>query len=121
MHYTYLQLVEQTPRRVQPDYGCSVIRIDASADKEFVSVDLEKDDGSIETVRARYVVGCDGARSTVRECIGLELSGDSANQAWGVMDVLLVTDFPDVRFKSCLLYTSPSPRDATLSRMPSSA
>ena len=25
------------------------------------------------------------------------------------------------RFKSCLLYTSPSPRDATLSRMPSSA
>ena len=25
------------------------------------------------------------------------------------------------RFKNCLLYTSPSPRDATLSRMPSSA
>ena len=29
--------------------------------------------------------------------------------------------FDDVRFKNCLLYTSPSPRDATLSRMPSSA
>ena len=27
---------------------------------------------------------------------------------------------PDL-FKTCLLYTSPSPRDATLSRMPSSA
>ena len=26
-----------------------------------------------------------------------------------------------VQFESCLLYTSPSPRDATLSRMPSSA
>ena len=26
-----------------------------------------------------------------------------------------------LRHKSCLLYTSPSPRDATLSRMPSSA
>ena len=26
-----------------------------------------------------------------------------------------------VRFRFCLLYTSPSPRDATLSRMPSSA
>ena len=25
------------------------------------------------------------------------------------------------RFQDCLLYTSPSPRDATLSRMPSSA
>ena len=29
--------------------------------------------------------------------------------------------FVDVGYKSCLLYTSPSPRDATLSRMPSSA
>ena len=27
----------------------------------------------------------------------------------------------DEKYKSCLLYTSPSPRDATLSRMPSSA
>ena len=27
----------------------------------------------------------------------------------------------EVRSRSCLLYTSPSPRDATLSRMPSSA
>ena len=26
-----------------------------------------------------------------------------------------------VNYKNCLLYTSPSPRDATLSRMPSSA
>ena len=27
----------------------------------------------------------------------------------------------DANYKTCLLYTSPSPRDATLSRMPSSA
>ena len=35
----------------------------------------------------------------------------------------LVKAGPDARvtFKACLLYTSPSPRDATLSRMPSSA
>ena len=39
----------------------------------------------------------------------------------------VVTDRPvyrpgqDVKFSACLLYTSPSPRDATLSRMPSSA
>jgi len=102
VHDMYLQQMRQSPRRLQPDYGCSVTRIDDSADKEFVSVDLEKDDGCIKTVKARYVVGCDGARSTVRECIDLELSGDSANQAWGVMDVLLVTDFPDVRFKSVI-------------------
>ena len=30
-------------------------------------------------------------------------------------------DFLDGKLDTCLLYTSPSPRDATLSRMPSSA
>ena len=30
-------------------------------------------------------------------------------------------DAHDLRFKDCLLYTSPSPRDGLLSRMPSSA
>ena len=29
--------------------------------------------------------------------------------------------YMEEQFKYCLLYTSPSPRDATLSRMPSSA
>ena len=33
----------------------------------------------------------------------------------------LARHFVDDRFNNCLLYTSPSPRDATLSRMPSSA
>ena len=37
----------------------------------------------------------------------------------GVVDVITVADIPG--HYDCLLYTSPSPRDATLSRMPSSA
>ena len=54
----------------------------------------------VETVRARYVVGCDGARSAVRKNLSIKLEGDSANKAWGVMDLLSVTDFPDIRVKS---------------------
>ena len=46
------------------------------------------------------MVGCDGARSAVRKNLAIELQGDSANKAWGVMDVLVVTDFPDIRVKS---------------------
>ena len=34
---------------------------------------------------------------------------------------LIKKDLAKMRSKVCLLYTSPSPRDATLSRMPSSA
>ena len=48
------------------------------------------------------MVGCDGAHSTVRKSIGRTLRGDSANHAWGVMDVLAVTSFPDIRFKSLI-------------------
>ena len=56
--------------------------------------------GKVETIRARYVVGSDGARSAVRKNLNIALEGDSANKAWGVMDVLVVTDFPDIRVKS---------------------
>ena len=58
--------------------------------------------GQFETVRARYAVGCDGARSQVRRAIGQQLVGDFANVAWGVMDMLAVTDFPDVRHKAAI-------------------
>lgn len=60
----------------------------------------EAGEGKTETVKARFVVGCDGARSRVRKSMGIELQGDSANKAWGVMDILLNTDFPDIRVKS---------------------
>ena len=41
---------------------------------------------------------------------------------WGDADLMLDNySFSFPKFPACLLYTSPSPRDATLSRMPSSA
>ena len=61
--------------------------------------------GGPSTVRARYVVGCDGARSAIRTAIGRELAGDPMNQSWGVMDVLAVTDFPDIRLK-CAIHSA---------------
>lgn len=56
--------------------------------------------GEIETVRTRYIIGTDGGRSSVRKSLGITLEGDSADKAWGVMDILLNTDFPDIRVKS---------------------
>jgi phenol 2-monooxygenase len=59
-------------------------------------------EGQERIIRAKYVVGADGARSKVRESIGCHLAGDQANHAWGVMDVLAVTDFPDIRTKCAI-------------------
>ena len=58
--------------------------------------------GAETTVRAKYVVGCDGARSRVRDSIGAVPRGDFANHAWGVVDMLAVTDFPDIRLKAAI-------------------
>ena len=60
----------------------------------------DQGNGKIETLKARFAVGCDGARSQVRKSLDIKLIGDSANKAWGVMDILLNTDFPDIRVKS---------------------
>ena len=56
--------------------------------------------GKVETIKARFAVGSDGGRSRVRKSLGIPMIGDSANKAWGVMDILLNTDFPDIRVKS---------------------
>ena len=56
--------------------------------------------GKIERIKARFAIGSDGARSRVRKSLDIPLIGDSANKAWGVMDILLNTDFPDIRVKS---------------------
>ncbi|MGH3744421.1 MAG: FAD-dependent monooxygenase, partial [Mycobacteriales bacterium] len=58
--------------------------------------------GESSTIRAKYVVGCDGSRSSIRDAIGRRLVGDAANKSWGVLDVLAVTDFPDIRLKSAI-------------------
>jgi phenol 2-monooxygenase len=58
--------------------------------------------GDARQLRAKYVVGCDGARSRVRDAIGAELRGDFANHAWGVVDMLAETSFPDIRLKAAI-------------------
>ncbi|MBR1268054.1 FAD-binding monooxygenase [Bradyrhizobium sp. AUGA SZCCT0222] len=114
VHDFYLDVMRKSPSRLEPYYARRLLdlQIDPAAisgndaGSHQVSARFERLDsaheGQIETIKARYVVGCDGARSTVRASIGRTLRGDSANHAWGVMDVLAVTDFPDVRFKSLI-------------------
>ena len=108
VHDFFLDVMRTSPSRLEPDYACRLLdlKIDRDARDYPVSATLERLDApgerKVETVRARYVVGCDGARSTVRRALGRSLHGDSANQAWGVMDVLAVTSFPDVRFKAVI-------------------
>jgi phenol 2-monooxygenase len=112
VHDFYLELMRNAPASLEPEYSTRVtgLRIDTHLSGDSmaypVTATLERTDGSqpgtVDLVRARYVVGCDGAHSAVRQFMGLSLKGDSASQGWGVMDVLAITDFPDVRRKAAI-------------------
>jgi 2-polyprenyl-6-methoxyphenol hydroxylase-like FAD-dependent oxidoreductase len=120
VHDFFLDVMHNSPTRLEPYYSRRLLDLGIApstfgdgepngqngAAAHQVTVRLERLDpahaGQVETVRARFVVGCDGARSAVRKCLGRTLRGDSANQAWGVMDVLAITDFPDIRIKSAI-------------------
>ncbi|MCC8392204.1 FAD-binding monooxygenase [Paraburkholderia sp. MMS20-SJTR3] len=99
-----LDVMRRSARRFEPDYGLEFVELQRDDNHEYpVRVTLKRTDPArldeLVTVRARYVVGCDGSRSKVRTAIGQTLRGDAANHAWGVMDALAVSDFPDIRLK----------------------
>ncbi len=109
VHDFYLETMQRSASRLVPHYSRRLAGLERAPDGTSdhpVTARFERQDagheGKLETIRARYVVGCDGARSAVRQSMGLSLKGDSANHAWGVMDVLVVTDFPDIRFKALI-------------------
>ena len=102
-----LDVMRCSSHRLEPDYGLEVVDLVREDKGEYpVRVTLRRTDeareGETVVMRARYVVGCDGARSRVRASIGQTLRGDAANHAWGVMDALAVTDFPDIRLKAAI-------------------
>ncbi|MBV5291603.1 MAG: FAD-dependent monooxygenase [Curvibacter lanceolatus] len=108
LHELFLEVMKNSPSRLEPDYSWEIVglTVDPDTDDHPVTVTLKDASGvnwgATRTVRANYVVGCDGAHSAVRKAIGGVLHGDAAHQAWGVMDILANTDFPDVRQK-CLI------------------
>ncbi len=104
MQQLLLDHARQSPSRLVPDYGLEFVSLQVDADGEHPVLVTLRDvaSGAEKHVRARYVVGCDGARSQVRAAIGAELRGDFANHGWGVVDMLATTDFPDIRRKAAI-------------------
>jgi phenol 2-monooxygenase len=103
----FAEVMANSPTRMKPDYGLEFRGLEVADEGDYpVTVTLAHATGAREgeerIVHARYVVGADGARSGVRASIGCTMAGDQAFHAWGVMDVLAVTDFPDIRTKCAI-------------------
>lgn len=71
-------------------------------DQQFPTA-AEGDD--LELVWAKYVLGCDGAHSWVRKQLGIEHKGETKDFVWGVLDIVPITDFPNIR-KRCSIHSA---------------
>ena len=63
----------------------------------FISYHVENmQAGSLSEKTARYLVGCDGARSLVRRLIGAEYTDLGLHEPWVVVDLITTADTPNV-------------------------
>ncbi|CAD5109915.1 bifunctional 3-(3-hydroxy-phenyl)propionate/3-hydroxycinnamic acid hydroxylase MhpA [Zestomonas carbonaria] len=60
---------------------------DLCQDSDGVTATLLDEDGDRQQVRARYLVGADGASSKVRSLIGQDFKGQSYSEDWLIIDV----------------------------------
>jgi phenol 2-monooxygenase len=103
VHDFFLEFMRNSPTRLEPDYGFEIVSVEvADSGSHPVTATVRNVEGKLQYVQAKYVVGTDGARSTVRESIGRQLQGKFQNHRWGVLDVLANTNFPDIRLKAAI-------------------
>ena len=67
------------------EWGTELVRLEQSDDG--VRALVRSKDGAEEWIAASYVAGCDGARSLVREQVGIKLQGGTYEQRYYVADV----------------------------------
>ncbi|MCR6030877.1 3-hydroxybenzoate 4-monooxygenase [Nocardioides sp. zg-579] len=103
----FAAFMADAPTRMSPDFGIAYVDHEVCPGREFpVRVTLARTTGERAgeqlEVETKYLVGADGAHSRVRTAMGRTFEGHSANHAWGVLDVLADTDYPDVRVLSTI-------------------
>jgi 2-polyprenyl-6-methoxyphenol hydroxylase-like FAD-dependent oxidoreductase len=69
--------------------------LDFGSDFPGVTATVAAPDGTVRAVNARYLVGCDGVHSRVRDISGIGFPGDAPEQLYAVADVRLATAFGD--------------------------
>lgn len=89
-----LDAAEQYPNLIEIRWGTRVENIRLNGDE--VAVELATDATSYAT-QAGYVIACDGARSRVRQALGLRLNGTSYEGRYVIVDIAIDIDLPTER------------------------
>ncbi|WP_194830615.1 FAD-dependent monooxygenase [Laceyella tengchongensis] len=101
--YPFLLIVPQSVTEVAllerlARWGVKVERrvelVALSTDEEHVEATLRSGNGTEERVIANWVIGCDGAHSTVRRQLGMSFDGSAFARRFALADVGLDVDLP---------------------------
>ena len=84
-------------RGVQYSTSIQKVWLDKDTKADYPVLATLEHAGSTKTIRAKYLVGADGAHSVVRRCMNIEMDGDITDRVWGVIDFVADSNFPDVR------------------------
>jgi 2-polyprenyl-6-methoxyphenol hydroxylase-like FAD-dependent oxidoreductase len=111
-HTTLRTLSQDDTERLLTDaldeYGVGIERglalTDLTQDGGTVTASLRREDGSVETARCRWLIGCDGAHSAVRKAVGIPFQGSTYRDEFIMADARLDWELPHGE-----LYAFPSP------------
>jgi 3-(3-hydroxy-phenyl)propionate hydroxylase len=88
---------------VEVALGTELVRFEETPDG--VTVELKDDAGATRTVTCNYLIGCDGASSTVRTQLGIEYADLEFDEPWLVVDVRVneqgIEKLPKVAIQYC--------------------
>lgn len=126
----HLSEKEATPQQTATSFNGQAVqdglfRSNMTADDTHEILEAAKLDTKANTeeiVKAKYMLGADGAHSWTRNQLGFTLQGDSTDFIWGVLDIVPITDFPDIRMR-CAIHSANSgsvmviPRENKLVRL----
>jgi len=102
----FIEDIEKNGGRIQRPWTITGFKNDGQDPVYPVEVNLEHvEGGQKETVRAKYLFSGEGARSFIREKLGVKIHHkDPIAHVWGVMDGVVRTDFPDIKMK-CTIHS----------------
>jgi 3-(3-hydroxy-phenyl)propionate hydroxylase len=98
-YYFHQPDLEETLRSGITRYKNVVVEVNAEVlgfEQDSDGVTIQTNSKRIPKVQAKYVVGCDGARSIVRKSMGCATKDLGLDQPWLVFDVLLNEELPNL-------------------------
>ncbi|KAL1634907.1 hypothetical protein SLS56_001988 [Neofusicoccum ribis] len=102
----FIEDIEKNGGKVQRPWTITGFKSDGKDAEYPVEVSIANVNGEEkQTVRAKYLFSGEGARSFVREQLGVQIRHkDPIAHVWGVMDGVVQTDFPDIKMK-CTIHS----------------